>query len=186
MRRPRLACLAPAALLAALLAMPTGVLAADAVTVTGTVVRDGLPQVGVHVTVTVTGGDLIAQATTDDAGAFSVEIEAGVGSEVQVSATGQTFTSEPDAQGCVHSETPVGRITATIDAIPPAPLEVALDQLRTSTVCGATATPRVTPPATDVVVTPLPGSTSGGGLLLVLGVLALAGSGSLALARRRG
>lgn len=186
MRRARLAIIVGAALLVTLLAMPTGVLAVEAVTVTGTVVRDGLPQTGVRVTVTVTGGDTIAVATTDEAGAFAVELEAGIGSEVTVSAIGQTFTSEPDARGCIHSETPIGRLTATIDSIPPAPLMVPLDQLRTSTVCAATATPRITPPSTDGLVAPRPGSASGGGLLLVLGALLLAGGGSLALARRRG
>ena len=186
MRRARLAVIVPVALLAALLAMPAGVMAAQSVTVTGTVVRDGLPQTGVRVTVTVTGGDTIAVATTDEAGAFVVEIEAGIGSEVAVSAVGQTFTSEPDAKGCVHTETPIGRLTATIEAVPPAPLQVALDQLRTSTVCTATGTPRITPPATDGLVAPRHGSASGGGLQVVLGALALAGSGALVLSRRRG
>lgn len=185
MRRARLTVLVPVALLAALLAMPAGAVAADTVTVTGTVVRDGLPQVGVRVTVTVSGSDLIAQGSTDEAGAFSVDLEAGVGSELVVSATGQTFTAEPDANGCVYSETPVGRLTAVIEAEPPAPLLVALDELRTSTVCAATATPRITPPATDGLVRPRPGTTPGGALLLVLGALALAGSGSLILAFRR-
>lgn len=180
------AILAPLALIAALLAMPAGVLAADVVTVTGTVVRDGLPQAGVRVTVTVTGSDLIAEATTDEAGAFTVELEAEVGSEVVVAAAGQTFTSEPDARGCVESETPVGRLVTVIEAVPPASLTVALDGLRTSTVCSATAAPQVTPPATDGVAAPRAGSSAdGGGLLLVLGVLALVGSVPLTLARRR-
>ena len=186
MRRARLALLVPVALLAALLAMPAGVLAADPVIVTGTVVRDGQPVTGVRVTVSVAGDDTIAQATTDEAGAFSVEVEAVVGSEVSVSATGQTFTSDPDANGCIESETPVGSLTATLDAIPPAPLTVNLDQLRTSKVCGATASPRITPPATDSIFAPRPGSTPGGGVLVVLGILALVGGGSLALTRRLG
>ncbi len=186
MRRARLVVLAPVALLAALLAAPSGVLAADAVTVTGTVVRDGAPVTGVAVVVTVTGGDVIASGNTDEGGAFSIDIEAIVGDQVQVSATGQTFRSEPDARGCVHTETPVGRLSTTLEAIPPAPLEVALDQLLTGTVCGATGSPRITPPATDALVGAHGGgSVSGGSLLLVLGVLALAGAGSWVLAARR-
>jgi hypothetical protein len=185
MRRPRLACLIGVALLAALLAAPAGVLAADSVTVTGTVVRGGEPQVGVAVTVTVASGDTVATANTDEAGAFSVDIEAAMGSEVRVNATGQETRSGPDGNGCIHSETPIGSASEIIDAIPPAPLEVPLDQVRTSTACTATGAPQITPPATDVLRATPSGSTSGGGLLVVLGLLALLGSGSLALARRR-
>lgn len=186
MRRARLALVVPLALLAGLLAMPGGVLAADAVTVTGTVVRDGQPVTGVHVSVTVTGGDTIAQATTDEAGAFSVEVEAGIGSQVAVSATGQVFTSPPDAKGCIHTEMPAGRLVATLETIPPAPLEVVMDQLVTGTVCQIQTTrPNITPPATDVAVGSRPGSAPSGGVLVVLGVLALVGTGSLVLANRR-
>jgi len=186
MRRARLARLVPVALLAMLLAMPAGVLAADSVTVTGTVVRDGQPVTSVQVSVTVTGGDTIGQATTDEAGAFSVEVEAAVGSEVVVSAKGQVFTSEPDAKGCVHTEMPAGRLVATLETIPPAPLEVVMDQLVTGTVCAAqTIRPQITPPATDSAAGVRPGSTPSGGVVLVLGVLALATTGSLVLANRR-
>lgn len=186
MRRARLASLVPVALLAALLAMPAGVLAADAVVVTGVVVRDGQPVTGVDVTVTVKGGDTIAHATSDEAGAFAVEVEAVAGSEVTVWATGQAFTSEPDAKGCVHTEMPAGRLVTTLDAIPPAPLEVVLDQLVTGTVCQAQTTrPQITPPATDRLGAPSRVSGPGGGALLVLGVLALAGGASLLLASRR-
>jgi hypothetical protein len=185
MRRPRLAILGPVAMAAALLAMPAGVLAADPVTLTGTVVRDGLPQPGVQVGVIVTASDIIASATTDDEGAFSVGVEAAIGTEVRISARGQLFQSDPDARGCVHTEMLAGSAVLIVEAIPPAPVEVVLDQLVTGTVCPAAGTPRITPPATDGLVAPRPGGASGGGLLAVVGVLALAGSASLALAHRR-
>jgi hypothetical protein len=184
MRRARLATVTAIALLAALLAVPGGVLAAG-VTVTGTVVRDGAPVTGVDVVVSVTGTDTVVSATTDENGAFSVDLEAGVGDQVQAYATGQTFSSEPDERGCVQTETLVGRAAATIDALPPAPLAVALDQVLTTETCTATATPRVTPPATDVARGERPGGTSGGGLLVVLAAIALAAAGAPTLLRRR-
>ena len=184
MRRTRLILL-PLLALASLLALPAGALAADSVTLGGTVVRDGAPVTGVAVTVSVVGYDTVAAAVTDENGAFAVEIEAVIGDEVRVTAKGQTFTSQPDRNGCVRTETPIGRASMTLDELPPAPLEVALDQLITSEVCGATATPRVTPPATDAGLRRGSGGGSGSGLLLVLGALALAGGGALALARRR-
>ena len=83
------------------------------------------------------------------------------------------------------SETPIGQLTAIIEELPPAPLTVDLDTVLTSTVCGATGTPDVTPPATDAAGF-RPAGSVGGGLLLVLGVLALAGAGAMtATARRR-
>ena len=60
-----------------------------------------------------------------------------------------------------------------------------LDQLVTSTVCSATATPRLTPPSTDALVALRGGSASGAGIVLVLGALALAGTGSIVVASRR-
>lgn len=184
MRRPRSLPLVLVALVAMLLALPAGVAATGTVTVGGTVVHDGTPVTGVDVVVSVTGSDVIAAATTDENGAFSVELEAAAGDTVRVYATGRTSRSDPDAQGCVRTETPIGSLESVIDAIPPAPLVVALDQVVTGKVCTATAKPRVTPPATDAGGVRRAGGT-GGGLLLVLGMLALAGAGSLALARRR-
>jgi hypothetical protein len=185
MHRARLALVIPVALLAALLAMPSGVLAADPVVVTGTVVRDGQPVTGVHVAISVTGGDTIIEATTDEAGAFSAEVDAGIGSEVTFAARGQQFSSGPDARGCVHTEMPAGRLTTTLETIPPAPVQVVMDQVVTSTVCSLrTERPNITPPATDALVAPRRGSAPGG-LLVVLGVLALAATGSLLLAGRR-
>lgn len=183
MHRARLAFLGPVALLAVLLA-PGGVLAADTLTVTGTVVRDGAPVTGVDVVVAVTGSDQIMSATTDEAGVFSVQVEGGVGTGLEVFATGHTSRSDPDAQGCVTSETPVGSLKVTIDIVPPAPLTVELDQVLTGTVCSATARPRLTPPSTDAVAAG-PAQGPGGGVLFVLAGLVLVAAGSLAVARRR-
>lgn len=188
MRKARLPYPLLVALVVALL-VPSAVLAAEPVPVTGTVVRDGQPVVGVEVVVTVTGSDIIAPATTDEAGAFGVDIEAGVGSELRIFATGRTTRTGPDQRGCVRSETPIGELTTVIEALPPAPLTVELDTVLSSEVCSATgtpsdATPRVTPPSTDGLRAGSPGS-AGNGLALVLGLLALAGAGSLLAVRRR-
>ena len=72
MRRARLALLVPVALLAALLAMPAGVLAADPVIVTGTVVRDGQPVTGVRVTVNVAGDDTLILICAESVGGAEV------------------------------------------------------------------------------------------------------------------
>jgi hypothetical protein len=167
-----------------LLAVPGTALAADPVTVTGSVLRDGSPVVGVEVVVTVEGTDIIGSTATDEQGAFSLELEAAVGDELEVFATGQTSRSDPDSQGCVRTETPIGDATSVIEAIPPAPIEVDLDTVLTSTVCTATGTPRVTPPSTDGGPT-APGGGPGTGLGLVLAGLALVALGGLALRRPR-
>ena len=168
----------------ALLALPGLALAADPITVTGTVVRDGAPVTGVEVVVTVQGTDVIGSTATDESGVFSLDIEATIGDGLDVFATGQTSRSDPDSQGCIRTETPVGDATAVIEAIPPAPIEVDLDTVLTSTVCTATGTPGVTPPSTDG-----PGLAGGGGsgsgLGLVLAGLALVITGTLMLPRRR-
>jgi hypothetical protein len=183
MRTLRLAALVVVAALA-IMAVPASALAADPVTVSGTVVRAGAPVTGVHVVVTVTGSDQVVAASTDEQGAFSVQVEAEVGSELRIEATGQTSRSEPDAANCVHSETPTGSLTTTIQALPLDPVEVAMDDVLTGKVCGPTATPAITPPSTDVAA---PGvtSTTPSALLLILGTLSLVAALALALARRR-
>ena len=187
MRHARRTILALAVVVAAMLALPAGTLGADSVTVAGSVVIDRQPAAGATVVVTVTGTDIVVATATDEQGAFRVDLEAGVGDELVIVATGRTIRTGPDAQGCVHSETPTGRVTTTIEALPPDPVSVSLDQVISSTVCSATATPRptarVTPPATDASGSG-PG-TAGAGLLLVLGILALTAGGTLALAPRR-
>src|SRR4051794_11532680 len=87
--------------LVSLLAVPAAALAADPVTVSGTVVRGGTPVNAAQVVVHVTGSDQLAATTTDEQGAFSVTVDAEVGAEVQIDVTGQTSRSGPDAQGCV-------------------------------------------------------------------------------------
>lgn len=184
MRQARLTLIGLIGVLVGLLVAPGIALGADTVTVTGTVVRDGAPVTGVAVVVSVGGSDVIASATSDEAGAFSVDVEAGVGAELRVFATGQTTRSDPDKDGCVRSETPIGQLTTTIDALPPAPLTVTLDTVLTSKVCSATAKPGVTPPSTDAP-SPRPAGGAGGGLALVLGSLVLVAGASLVRRPRR-
>ena len=182
MRPARSAALLALALLMLLVA-PSAAFAADPVTVAGTVVRDGAPVTGVEVVATVAGSDQIVAATTDETGAFGVELDLDVGAEVRIEVTGQTSRSDPDAQGCVRLETPAGELTFVVEALPPAAVEVPLDDELTGVVCSPTATPGVTPPSTD-------GSdsgevrSSGAGLLLVLGFLAILAGGTIAMARR--
>ncbi|MEI7743974.1 MAG: hypothetical protein WCK58_09525, partial [Chloroflexota bacterium] len=78
MRLARLPLLA-AGLLVALLVAPSAALAADPVTVSGSVVRDGAPVAGIEVTISVAGSYANFFATTDDDGAFSADIEATAG-----------------------------------------------------------------------------------------------------------
>lgn len=173
----------------ALLAVPTAAVAAGPVTVSGTVVRDGAPVTGVQVVVSVTGSDGIASATTDEEGAFAVQVEADAGSQVRIDATGQTSRSDPDSKGCVQLETPTGTLTFMIDAVPPAAVVVPMDDVLTGTVCSPTAapvvTPNVTPPSTDAARARRSAEASPATLLLVLGTLALLAGGILALDRRR-
>lgn len=208
MRRTRAALVALTALVVMLLGVPAGALAADpaTVTVTGIVTREGAAVAGVAVVVTVTGRDQAIAATTDDAGAFTADVEAAVGDEIVLFATGQTSRSEPDAKGCVHIETPTGSATAMLEEVPPAPVEVILDTVLTDTVCSATptpgATPRpthraraaratdavragVTPPATDASGSGR-GTATGSGLVIVLGLLVFGTAGLLARTHRRG
>jgi hypothetical protein len=168
----------------ALLAAPAAALAADPVAVSGTVVHDGAPAIGVQVVVSVTGGDEVAAATTDEQGAFSVDVEADAGAQVRIDVTGQTSRSDPDARNCVHIETPSGSLTFSIEALPPAAVEVAMDDVLTGTECGPTPSVRITPPSTDATSRRV-GSSSGTGLLLVLGALSLVAGATLALSARR-
>jgi len=183
MRPLRFAALVVVALLA-IAVVPASALAADPVTVAGTVVRDGQPVTGVQVVVSVTGGDQIASASTDEQGAFSVQVEAEVGSQLRIEATGQTSRSDPDASNCVHLETPTGTLTTMIEALPLDTLTVPMDDAVTGLVCGPTPTPGITPPSTDVAG---PGTrgTQPSSLLLVLGFVSIVAGAALALVRRR-
>src|SRR4051812_23538883 len=160
-----------------LLAVPAAALAADPVTISRRVLREGAPVANVGIVVSVIGGDEIAAATTDEQGTFSVEVEAEAGSSVRIDATGQTSRSEPDAHACVRLETPTGSLTFTLDELPPAAVVVPMDDVLTGTVCGPTPTPGITPPSTDGPARAATGDT-GGGLLLVLGALSLVAAGT--------
>ena len=176
--------------LLALLALPTAALAADPVTVSGTVTRDGTPVAGVEVVATVDASDLVQSAITGDDGTFSFAIDAVVGSQVVLRATGPTSTTGPDKDGCIHHETPIGSATLTLETLTPEPIVVPLDKTITSEVCSATgrpavtARPPVTPPSTDGVSpgrTQAPGDGTTLAVLAVLGILAV-----VSLVTRRG
>ena len=167
------------------LALPGAALAA-ALDINGTVSGpDGAGAGGVEVLVLVQGTDQVAAATTDAAGGWGVQVDAEAGSVLEISATGPTTRSAPDDHGCVTLTTPTARLTVTIEALPPAPVDIVLDGVITGQVCSATATPGpvVTPPSTDA-----PGASaaprSPGASLMVL-VLAGLSSVALTVTRRR-
>ncbi len=175
--------------LASLVVLPSTVFAAGAIDITGTVSRDGVPVAGLAVTALLDGSDMIVPATTDEAGGFVLQLEGDIGGVVQIRATGPTTALPPDEQGCVTSETPTGRATVVIDALPVPPVAISLDSVLTSKVCAATASPEpaVTLPATD---TTQPGQggrgTAPGSTLGVLGLLGLVATLAALPARRRG
>ncbi|MCJ7709286.1 MAG: hypothetical protein MUQ32_00490, partial [Chloroflexi bacterium] len=115
--------------------------------------------------------------------------EGDIGGVVQLRATGPTIALPPDEQGCVTSETPTGRATVTVEALPVPPVAISLDSVLTSKVCAATASPEpaVTLPATD---TTRPGqggrNTAPGSILAVLGLLGLVATLAVLPVRRRG
>ena len=183
--RPRLLVLAAVVVLA----LPSAVSAAGVIDLAGTVTRDGAPVADVAVTALLDGSDMIVSATTDANGAFAVQLEGDIGGVIQVRATGPTITSAPDDQGCVRSETPIGRASVTIEAIPVPPVAISLDTVLVSNVCSATATPgpAITPPATDVA-TPGNGPRDASivSLLGLLSLLVLAiGVAGMSARRRR-
>lgn len=170
--RPRLLALAAAAVLA----LPATASAASAIDLVGTVTRDGAPVAGVSVTALLDGSDMIASATTDETGAFALQLEGEIGGVVQVRATGPTVDLPPDEQGCVRSETLTGGATVTIEALPVPPVAISLDTVLESTVCAATASPEpaVTLPATDTKGPAADRRDAAlGSLLGLLGLLAL-------------
>jgi hypothetical protein len=182
MSRAHLARIVLIALLA-LLALPAAAFAADPVTLSGTVTRDGTPVAGVEVAVTVDASDLILSATTGADGTFSLVIDAAVGSQVVLHATGPTTTTGPDKDGCVHHETPIGSTTLTLETLTPDPVALPLDKVIKSVVCSATGRPDVTPPSTDGVTGAAPQAPGNGAGLAVLGVLGVLAGVSL-LTRR--
>lgn len=185
----RLASAFAAAALALMGLLPAAVLGADTPDVTGTVTADGAPAAGVKVSVLVAGSDMVFSAVTDASGAWAVTAGVAAGATVTVNATGPTDQSSPDPQGCVTFTTRVGKAEVKVDALPLAPISIALDSTVTSRVCSATATPHpatphpvTTPPATDAAAAPTGGGS--GGLLLILGLAAVIGLAVGPFARR--
>ena len=190
-----------AAALALVLVLPATVLAAT-VDVGGTVTNtDGSAAVGAEVTILVQGTDQIFAATTDENGAWALQLDAEPGAILDVQGLGQATTSEPDAEGCTTTTTPSGQTTATIPADGPVPpIDFPLNDLLTGSVC-ATLTPpdtgggtggggngggqapaeqkpdtaAVTPPSTDTL--PVAGATTPGSatFLLLGGLIGLTG-----------
>ena len=107
MSRLRLVAIAAFALV---LALPASVLAAT-VDVTGTVTApDGVSVAGVEIAVLVQGTDQIIATTTDEAGAWALQVEAEPGAVLDVRARrAPRRRSEPDEDGCVTLTTPIGR-----------------------------------------------------------------------------
>lgn len=172
------------------LALPVVALAADQATLSGTVTRDGTPVGGVEVAVTVDGSDLVLSVTSAADGTFELVVDAVIGSEVAFHATGPTASTGPDQDGCVHSETPTGSATLTLETLAPEPISLVLDQVISSTVCRATARPDPTPKAVRTSRTARPDRTlpptdttstrprtpgDGGGLAVLAALATLAG-----------
>jgi hypothetical protein len=189
-----------AAALALVLVLPATALAATfdlGGTVTNT---DGSAAVGAEITILVQGTDQIFAATTDENGVWALQLDAEPGGVLEVNGTGQSTTSEPDADGCTTTTTPSGQTNVTIPAEGPVPaIDFPLDNLLTGIVCSDPATPpttgggnggggggsggggeapaeqkpdtaAVTPPSTDTL--PVAGATQpGSATFLLLGVL---------------
>jgi hypothetical protein len=169
-----------AACLAAACWLPATATAADRVVVAGVVTGPGgVPAANVEVVAVVAGTDLVRAATTDAAGAFSVEVEAAVGDTIDIRATGPTVSGEPDEAGCVTSRTLIGGAGITIESLPLDTIAIELDQAIESRVCSATATPDrphgthrpdPTPPATDAAAEGSGATPAGRPFLLVAGL----------------
>ena len=98
-----------AAALALVLVLPATALAAT-FDVGGTVTNtDGSPAVGAEITILVQGTDQILATTTDENGAWALQLDAEPGAVLEVNGTGQSTTSEPDADGCITTTTPSGQ-----------------------------------------------------------------------------
>jgi hypothetical protein len=134
-----------AAALALVLVLPATALAAT-FDVGGSVTNtDGSPAVGAEITILVQGTDQIVATTTDENGAWTLQVDAEPGAVLEVNGTGQSTTSEPDADGCVTTTTPSGQANATIPAEGPVPpIDFPLDNPLTGIVCSDPATPPTT------------------------------------------
>jgi hypothetical protein len=167
--------------------------------VTGTVTgKDGSPIAGAEVTILVQGTDQILSTMSDASGAWALQLDAEPGAVLEVNGTGQSTTSEPDAEGCITTTTPSGQTTATIPAEGTVPaIDFPLDNPLTGIVCSDPATPPttgggngggnggggeapaeqqpdtagVTPPSTDTLPVSKGSTTAGNASFLVLGLL---------------
>ena len=102
-------------------------------TVTNT---DGAPAAGAEVTILVQGTDQILSTTTDESGAWALQLDAEPGAVLEVNGTGQTTTSEPDADGCITTTTLSGQREGRRSrpkGVPP--IDFPMDNLLTGTVC---------------------------------------------------
>ena len=197
-----------AAALALVLVLPATALAAT-FDVGGTVTNtDGSPAAGAEITILVQGTDQIVATTTDESGAWSLQLDAEPGAVLEVNGTGVSTSTGPDADGCTTTTTPSGQVNATLPAEGEVPaIDFPLDNLLTGTVC-ASATPPdtggggggggdapaeqqpdtagVTPPSTDTLSVARGSTTAGNAAFLVLGVLVgLTGSVLVLTDRRR-
>jgi len=203
-----------AAALALVLVLPATVLAAT-FDVGGTVTNtDGSPAAGAEITILVQGTDQILATTTDESGAWTLQVDADPGAVLEVNGTGASTSTEPDADGCTTTTTPSGQVTATLPAEGEVPaIDFPLDNLLSGTVC-ATVTPPdtgggnggngngggggeapaehqpdtagVTPPSTDTLPVAKGRTTAGNAAFLVLGVLVgLTGTVLILTDRRR-
>jgi hypothetical protein len=187
--RPAIAAVAAFVALVSLL-VPAGLAAAaELVDVSGTVrTTDGAAAAGIEVLVSVAGSDIVVPATTDENGAYAVQVEAAAGDTLEVRATGATVRTGPDAEGCTQSRTPTGRTSVILETLPPGPVDVLLDDLIESETCAATGkpTPGPTPPSTDVVAAVRPAGADAGAMTwLLVGFSWLAAAGAIAAVRRR-
>ena len=181
-----------AAALALALVLPATAFAAT-YDVGGTVTNaDGSAAAGAEITVLVQGTDIIVATTTDENGAWTLQLDADPGAVLEVNGTGVAVTSEPDSEGCVTTTTPSGQTNATLPeegAVPA--IDFPLDNLIEGKVCTATQTPPntggekpdapakpkpdtagLTPPSTDTA--PVGGArTAGVSTQLVLAALAV-------------
>ena len=198
-----------AAALALVLVLPATALAAT-FDVGGTVTNaDGSAAAGAEITILVQGTDQVLATTTDETGAWALQVDAEPGAVLEVNGTGVSTSTEPDADGCTTTTTPSGQVNATIPAEGDVPaIDFPLDNLLSGTVC-ANATPPdtgggngggdgeapeaqqpdtagVTPPSTDTLPMTSSGTTAGNAAYLVLGVLVgLTGTVLLLTDRRR-
>ena len=187
--------------IALVLVLPAAALAAT-YDVSGTVTdKEGAPVAGAEVTILVQGTDQILSTTSDASGAWALQLDVEPGAVLEVNGTGQSTTSEPDADGCVTTTTPSGQANATVPAEGPVPpIDFPMDNPLTGIVCSDPATPPttgggngggdngggnggeapaeqqpdtagVTPPSTDTLPVARSSTTAGNAAFLVLGVL---------------